>query len=297
MNSLIREPLLHFLVLAVVLFVVHDAMSHGTGVDDPRTIVVDRDELLTFIQYRTKAFDQEAAAAYLDSMTPESIEKVTQDYIREEALAREARELGLDENDYVIKRRLIQKLDYIARGFTDSLFEVTEEDIRQYFEENREDFYIQPRITFTHVFFNAKERGEETAVQLANETLQSLRGENVAFENAGRYGERFLYGLNFVERSQPLIASEFGEELTDKLFALKPSRQNWQGPFLSRHGAHLVMVTDVENGRYPSLEDVRVQVEQQATRAISDARTLEATQQIVDSYNAEILYPPQVASN
>lgn len=297
MKSLVREPLLHFLVLAVILFVVHDAMSHGREVEDPRTIVVDRDALLTFIQYRIKAFDQEAAAGYLDTMPPDSVDKVIQDYIREEALAREAIELGLDQNDYVIKRRLIQKLDYIARGFTDSLFEITEEDIRQYYEENREDFYIQPRITFTHVFFSADERGEDMALKLAGEALQTVREEGVEFENAGRYGERFLYGLNFVERSHALITSEFGQELAEDLFALEPSQSEWQGPFLSRHGAHLMLVTKVEQGRYPTLEDVRVSVEQQATRAISDARTREATQQIVDSYDAEILYPPIAATN
>jgi hypothetical protein len=71
-------------------------------------------------------------------------------------------------------------------------------------------------------------------MRLAEGTLAELIDEGMAFEDAGQYGERFLYGLNFVERSRPVIANEFGEEMTDALFALE-----WTDCFHRRCGGYL----------------------------------------------------------
>ena len=122
-----KEPLVHFLVLAVGLFVLHAAVSHEQV--DVKRIVVDEDSLLSFIQYRTKSFEAVTAKTQLESFSETELQRVIDDYVREEALYREAKELGLGENDYVIKRRLIQKIDYVARGFAESLGEVSNEEM------------------------------------------------------------------------------------------------------------------------------------------------------------------------
>ena len=185
LKPILRDPLLHFLVVAIGLFVLHDIFVHEDDSGNARQIVVDRDALLNFIQYRSKSFDQQVAERQLASLTDDELDKIITELVREEALAREARALGLDKDDYVIKRRLVQKVDYVARGFADAAFKVTEEDIRAYFEENRADFYIQPRITFTHVFFSNERNGADHAEQLAAETLIRLREEGANFEEAG----------------------------------------------------------------------------------------------------------------
>ena len=69
--------------------------------------MVDRDALLTFIQYRSKAFELSLAAQRLDGMTTKEREQLTRDFIREEALYREASTLGMTDNDYVIRRRTV----------------------------------------------------------------------------------------------------------------------------------------------------------------------------------------------
>ncbi|XZZ64234.1 hypothetical protein ACJJIF_21960 (plasmid) [Microbulbifer sp. SSSA002] len=74
------------------------------------------------------------------------------DYIREEILYREAINLGLQEHDQIIRRRLIQKLDYVTGGFS-SKISITDEDLKNYFKLNQEKYRIEASITFTHVFF------------------------------------------------------------------------------------------------------------------------------------------------
>jgi hypothetical protein len=297
LKSILRDPLLHFLFLAIGLFVLHEIVAHDDADANARQIVVDRDALLNFIQYRTKSFDLEVAERQLASLTSNELDQIINDFIREEAMAREARELGLDQNDYVIKRRLVQKVDYVARGFADAAFKVTEDDIRAYFDENRSDFYIQPRITFTHVFFSTERHGQETAETLAAEALTELRQSKARFEDAGQYGERFLYGLNYVDRSRILVESHLGADFTDAIFSVDAAKAQWSGPFESEHGLHLVLVTAVQPGRDPALEDVRPQVVQQASRALSERRARETAQKIVDAYDVEVVYDPNAAVN
>lgn len=291
LRSIIRDPLLHFLVLAVGLFILHDLLVHSDEEDDMRRIVVDRAALLNFIQFRTRSFDLETAEQQLESFSDTEIRYLVEDLVREEALAREARALGLDRNDYVIKRRLVQKLDYIARGFADAAFEVTEQDLERYFDENKADFYMEPRITFTHVFFRGDENdGGADAAERAAAALLRVREDSAGFSDARNYGERFLYGLNFADRSRSLIESQFGSTMTDSLFSGDVPFGEWAGPFESEHGAHIVLVANLMPGREPTLDEVRPQVTQQATRAMVEQQAEEATAQIVQRYDVDLRY-------
>ena len=127
--------------------------------------------------------------------------------------------------------------------------------------------------------------------------LMQLRDTSTSFEDAGQYGERFLYGLNYVDRSRILVESHLGADMTASIFDIDPAASGWSGPFRSEHGSHVVLVSAVEPGRDPKLEEVRVQVEQQASRALSERRAREAAQLIVDAYDVEILYDPNTAVN
>lgn len=293
MNSLrvlYKEPLLHFIVLAIGLFVLHDIVSHEDENANPKQIVVDESSLLTFIQYRTKSFESATAKRQLESFTDAELKQVIADYVHEEALYREAKLLGLGKDDYVIKRRLIQKVDYVARGFAESFNQVSKDEVKKYFEENKDYYYIAPRVTFTHVFFNAEQRGLEQAKKLAQKKLAELQKSKATFSDASQHGERFIYGLNYVERPKNYIQSHFGSALTEKVFAAEPDQKQWFGPLVSEYGAHLVMLTQKQKGRMPALEEVYARVEQEAKRAIVAERAKQATQQIVDGYDIEVVY-------
>ena len=289
-KSLYKEPLLHFLVLALGLFYLHSVISHDELELDQKRIVVDQENLLKFIQFRTKSFESVTAQNQLDALSAEELDKIINDYVREEALYREAQNLGLGRDDYVIKRRLIQKVDYIARGFAESFGEVTEEDVQTYFEQNKEQYFIVPRITFTHVFYSAGRHGTEKAKTLAEQKLVELQQTEATFNDASKHGERFLYGLNYVERSELFVESHFGPEMSKQLFGLAPDQNRWHGPIMSSQGAHLVMVAQKQEGRMPALDEVRARVTQEAQRAMTEKRAREATQKIIEGYDIDIVY-------
>jgi hypothetical protein len=87
------------------------------------------------------------------------LSSTVQDYVREEAAVREALALGLDRDDTVIRRRLRQKLEFIAEGVA-AQAEPTEEDLQTYLEAHAEAFASEPRFTFSHVYLSAERRGQ-----------------------------------------------------------------------------------------------------------------------------------------
>jgi parvulin-like peptidyl-prolyl isomerase len=284
MNKLLKEPLLHFLLVGVALFLVFEITAERDEKTSDRVIVVDRDALLMFVQFRTRAFDPKLAGERLDKMTEGELDLLIDDYVREEALYREALSLGLDKNDYVIKRRMIQSVEFITDGFVSAQTEVSEAEAREYYEANRGDYYIEPSVTFTHVFFDAERHGRDMADQLAAQKLIELNAEQVSFTEAPQHGDRFLYLLNYVERVPDFVESHLGAELRKAVFALTPDEHTWAGPFKSQYGSHLVLLVDKTEGGYAAFEDVEDLVRRDAERAATAEKQAEAIDAVVASY-------------
>lgn len=284
MKKLLTEPLLHFLLLGVGLFVLFEFVAGDEAPNDENVIVVDRSTLLTFVQFRARAFEPGAAAAYLDKLQGDDLERLIDDYVREEALHRQAVALGVDENDYVIKRRMIQSIEFITNGFVTAALNLEEDDIETYFEANKDDYYIAPYATYTHVFFEKDRRGADAALALAEAKLAELNAARVPFAEAPGHGDRFPYFLNYVERDPEFVASHFGPRMAEEIFALEPDAALWQGPFESPYGFHLVLLTRKVDGRYPDLEEVLERVRGDAEQAEIDMMQDKAIQAIVDTY-------------
>lgn len=286
--TFLKDPLPHFLALGLLLFALYAWINPGGGEMDTKRIVVNRDALLTFIQYRTKVFQPELAAARLDRMPDDELKRLINDYVREEALHREADALGLAADDYVIKQRMIQKLDFITQGFAEAGLEPTDQDLKAYFEAHKADYRSEPYVTFTHVFFDGERHGEAQALALANNKLGELQGGGVPFSDAPKHGERFPYGVNYVERRRPYVESHFGKEMADKLFNSKQTTGVWRGPFVSPYGAHLVMIKDVVPASTPSFDEVKARVLEDYKRAQIKEASEEAIGEIVATYDVEI---------
>lgn len=285
----LKDPLAHFLALGLGLFLLYAALNPGGGTpDDPKNIVVDREALLTFVQYRTKTFQPKLAAARLDAMPKEKLKRLIDDYVREEALHREALALGLGRNDYVIKRRMIQKVDFITQGFADAVIKLSEDDIKAHYEANNERYREQAFITFTHVFFDAEQHEGDEATVLAKAKLAELKAGPSPFSDAPKHGARFPYGVNYVERTRDQVESHFGRQMTKALFELEPDDSAWRGPFHSPYGTHLVMVVGKKNARTPPLEEVRARVEADLTSKRRKQQSEKAIKAIVDSYRIEV---------
>ena len=280
-----RQPLVLFLLSGAALFVLHGTLA-GNASDPQTKIRVDRDNLLGFVQYRARRFDAQWSQAYLDGLSSDELEKLIGDYVREEALHREALALQLDRGDYIIKQRLIQKIEYIAEGLGNAVAEIGEAELAEYYAEHQQSYRREAQITFTHVFLDARSRGAAKAQRAAEQQLASLRATAVPFHEAGRYGDRFIYHTNYVERSREFIASHFGEQFASAVFQTATETGDWQGPYASEYGYHLVLVSQREDAQLPALSEVRDMVHADLAR--------QKQRQLVDVAIAEIIAGYQV---
>ncbi|MFT4634850.1 MAG: peptidyl-prolyl cis-trans isomerase C [Gammaproteobacteria bacterium] len=298
MKRLLTEPLLQFFVLGLLLFLLISVFSPSQMQgDSAKDIVVDEAVLKEYVQFQRKSFDAQTAANLLVSMSPHERQNLIDNYVRDEALFREAVALGLDANDEIIRRRLIQKMEYIAQGFYNDIPILSEDHLRAYFEANKDLYRIASSATFTHVFISLRkpsgQNSQDKAKEAAENLLQDLLQDQITFDQAGKYGNRFLYNLNYVERTPSYVASHFGAAFEEALFALAASKQ-WQGPVQSKYGWHLVMLKDKSRARDPKLEEVAQIVLADAQRDQQRQMKATAIDQLVDKYNAQVSMPSPV---
>ena len=185
---------------------------------------------------------------------------------------------------------MIQSIEFITDGFVTAAVEISDEQVAEHFEANRDDYYIDPIVTFTHVFFDAERHGRAESQALAATKLAELNAGTVPFSDAPRHGDRFPFFVNYVERDPQFVVSHFGLPMAEGVFSLQPDEGVWQGPFESEYGTHLVMLTRKSAGRYPEFAEVEAAVRDDAQREAIAALKDKAIQAIVDTYEIRHSY-------
>ena len=284
-RTILREPISYFLILGLVLYLSYGWLNPDYTTNS-RVISVDRDSLMRFIQFRTQSFTDNAGEK-LDSLSSDALADIIRQYIQEEALYRQAMAYGMAKDDYVIKRRMVQKMEFLAEGTRPAVTSLTTSELEAYYEEHREGYKLPAAVTFTHVFFSAERHGDAVD-KLAKEALGTLSENRVRFDQAPNYGDRFPYQLNYVERTQEEVARHFGEEMTQAVFRLQPEKARWQGPIRSEFGVHLVLLTRAEAARIPSLKEVSDQLASELQRSREVERKQNTIDKLIDDFEIRL---------
>jgi hypothetical protein len=289
-QQIIREPLFVFLAIGGLFYGVASLVRPPEP--DEKKIVVDRAALLEFIQYRSKAFEPDVAAQILDGLSEPERESLIADFVREEVLFREAAALGLDAGDYVIKRRMIEKLDFVTESAVGAPAP-TEDEISAWYDARKEDYAEPATATFTHVFFSREKRGAPAAEAAAEEMTLDLVKKRAPFEAATGKGDRFPFGVNYVERTYDYVASQFGDAAASAIFNGEGPFDVWRGPILSSYGAHAILVRKVTPARLPALPEIHDRVAGDVARDLRDRAKAALIEAAVARYDVRVeLDPP-----
>ena len=292
MKKILREPLFQFLLIALLLLGGERLINADDYANQQYHIVVDDQVLVQFMQLQAKTFKPEEAMAALKVLSAEDRQRLVADYARNEALFREAMALNLNKNDQIIRRRLIQKMDYLAQGFYDELKPLTEADLQAYYLEHQQNYKNPASATFTHVFISSEKRSVAEASAMAEVLQKKLNAEQVPFENAPRHGERFLYNRKYVNRDDDEIGSHFGDDFRQQLFAYKINEQ-WQGPLQSNYGWHLVLLVKNTPSYIPDFMEVASTVFADAQREQQQEVKRLAIDGLIAKYNISDQGPQQ----
>lgn len=243
LRKLIREPLLHFLMLGAVIFGAHRMVSNNSS-SKPDEIVITQGKIENLVS--------SFGGMWQRHPTDEELQGLIRDYVREEVAYREARNMGLDHDDTIIRRRLQQKLEFVSHDLATQL-QPSDEDLTAYLLAHREAYQIEPTLSFRHVYLNPEKRNSQLQED-AKKILAQLQ------ENPDRLhpGDPIMLEPEFALVTQSDVGRIFGDSFAIKLASLQPGR--WLGPVDSGYGAHLVFVTDHQGGHLPSLDQVRERI-------------------------------------
>jgi hypothetical protein len=245
----LREPLLHFLVIGMALFVVYSALRSGPSQGERLSqIEVTEDDLRQLVLVWT--------AQWRRPPTPEELHGLVENKIREEILYREALALGLEKGDTIVKRRLAQKMEFLSEDVS-GLREPSVEDLQAWYATHAERFALPGRMSFRHRYFSVDQRGEQ-ARDAAVQALAQLADQPADAPGAAPVGDPFMFQDSYGDRTPEQVASVFGSKFAQALFQLESDA--WHGPIASGFGWHLVWVDALTPGRVPAFEEIESEV-------------------------------------
>ena len=230
----IRDPLFVFIVVGILLFAV-DSVRQQESTDS--NIVVSKNDI-------QRLHDQ-----WLSQMgtapTPGELDGLINSYIREEIFVREARKLGLERDDVIIRRRLAQKLQFVVEDR--ALLETPSDSaLRGYFDRHKQRYEIAERLTFSHVFFSPERRDD--ANKDAIKQLTSIHDGNWR-----ELGDSFMLRRTYTQATSTEIRRDFGSRFMTSLSSLPVG--TWRGPIVSGYGQHLVKLTQRNPARESSFDE------------------------------------------
>jgi hypothetical protein len=243
----LREPLVHFLAISAMLFVVFHFWGGGPGTN---RIVITPGQIDSMAARFTRTWQRPP--------TDQELKGLIDDYVRGEIAAREARALGLDRDDTIIQRRLRQKLEFLAED-TFNAQPPTEAELQAWLDRHPDPFRIKPKIAFRQVYLNPDRRGESIAGD-AEKMLQQLSAAGPAVD-IGRLGDPLMLPQEMSLSLRSAVARLFGRRFTDTILSLEAG--HWSGPLRSAYGLHLVYVRERTAARMPDLAEIRPLVERE----------------------------------
>jgi len=242
----LKDPLFHFLLVGAGIF-----MLYGWQADDDDL----RPDQIVFTDAKIDQFINLWERKWQRLPTQRELQGLIEQQVREEVFYREALAMGLDNDDMVVRRRMAQKMEFISNDLA-SLAEPDDTQLQAYLDEHSDKFAIPGRISYSQVYLNASERGDQVysdAEALLAELSQTTVDVDVSME-----GDAFMGGYRFTNETDFAVGRIFGEAFAQRLFELPVGE--WTGPVESGYGLHLVRIDSRTDSLAPSLDQVRDKV-------------------------------------
>ncbi len=237
-HRLLREPLLHFLLAGLVLFAL---AGHQRRANDHYRIVITPE--------RIEGLRNAYVAEFGSPPPPAMIPRLIDDYVASEVLLREGLARGLDKDDEIVRRRVIQKVEFLEQDMA-TVPQPSEADLRGWFAKHRERYAEPGKASFSHVFFSAETESEAAARRRSEAVLARL---SPATKRAPELGDSFPDQFDFSGFGPEEARRLFGtSEMGEALFKAPVGR--WAGPYRSAYGWHLVRVSAAEPGGVPQFD-------------------------------------------
>jgi hypothetical protein len=240
-SRILREPLVHFVILGLVLFAAGEIYRSQTNTY--RIVVTEP---------HVRQLANDYALQFGTQPDPATLEALIRRDVHDEVLLRQGLALKLDRDDEIVRRRVVQKMQFLLQDLNPPA-EPTEAELQAYFRAHAARYVQPPHATFTHIYFSPA-NGDDTAARAR--ALATLRSMPAGATRAPQRGDPFpdLYDFSAYEPEQ--VQRLFGQTpFADAVFSAPVG--HWAGPFRSGYGWHLIYVVARQAPTLPPLSAVR----------------------------------------
>lgn len=261
-----REPLVHFFIGGLAIFLL--SMWRGPDVDPAsRSIDITEEQVARLSAGWEQMWRRQPDANEIDALI--------RDYIKEEIYYREAKRLGLDEDDAIIRRRLRSKMEFLVRAEVESA-RPDDAILEAWLKKHPSRFAPDAVYSFDQIYVGS------------GDALNILKTIS-AGADWRRQGDAIDLPKSLERAPRSGIDRQFGPGFANALANLVPGK--WTGPVESGFGRHLVRLRELQMPAKPILSDVRQAVENDWRAATYQAREAKAYQALLDGYSIRIEKP------
>jgi len=248
MNKLLREPLIHFLLLGGLLFALYSFLNKDEIDPEDYTVHITQSDVDRLVKAYQKNWNASPDSATLAAIIEEEVNT--------ELLYREALRMDLDHNDEIIRRRLKQKFEFLVKDLV-SLEQASESDLQTFYKDHPELYQSPKTISFSQIYFSPDKRRNP---QQDASTLFSQINNQDSPATFKEKGDDFHLPSHFTRKDKEAVRQEFGKQFADALFQI--DEQGWRSPLSSGYGYHLVYIDTILSSAPISFDRVQERVGQ-----------------------------------
>ena len=284
-SNLLREPLVHFMMIGAALFALYGAAGGSDSDDSERRIVVSAGRIEQLANIFAKTWQRPPR--------DDELKGLVDDFVLEELYYRQALAMGLDRDDTIIRRRMRQKFEFLT---DDSLpVQASDEELAAYVAENRSKFIEETAYTFRQIYFNPERHalgsreGGQSPEGFVKARLDALRqGKAVS-------GDPSLLAESFDRASRRVVDGTFGRDFSRRLDDLATGE--WQGPLRSGLGIHLIRLDARIEGKLPELAEIRPMVQREWAHQKRIEFRRQMNERLLKEYQVVIEWPQSKAAS
>lgn len=269
-RAILREPLVHFLIAGFFVFLLSAWRGEAA---DPES------RQITITEAQVARLSANWEMTWRRPPEPQEIDALIRDYIKEEVYYREAKRLGLDEDDTVIRRRLRSKMEYLASAQIESA-QADDATLQAWLDKYPARFAGDAIYSFDQIYLGDSRRNQAAAI------LRALEAES---RDWAAMGEPISLPKSLESTPRGEVERQFGPAFANSITIIRSDI--WSGPVESGFGMHLVRVRNQQIAQKPKLADIRQAVENDWRSATAKQREAKAYQALLDGYAIRISKP------
>ena len=248
-TKFLKEPLFQFFLIGVLIYGAYALFS---------PVEEGGDNVIFVTQGEIQWLEDNWQKRWGRPPTPEEQQGLIDEHVREKVLYRTALDMGLDREDVIVRRRMVQKIEFLTSDLI-APPDPIEGELEDFYTSHQYNYRAPDAVSITQVFFDPDKR-EERTLEDAKAALEKLQRTGEPDGSKVAYGDVFMMQSYYPERSEIELAKLFGTEFARSVFSLEPGK--WHGPVLSGYGTHLVFVHAVQQSTVPDFADVSEQVKE-----------------------------------